>query len=94
MLAETQDASAVDEQRPLNELPVSPPNGEVEGATAETVVDSGNKEQLTVFHSADNFNVKHPLMNTWTLWFTKPPSGKVFFFFINLEKYLPFLDSY
>jgi translation initiation factor 4E len=30
-----------------------------------------------VFHDAENFNVKHPLMHTWTLWFTKPPSGKV-----------------
>lgn len=90
MLAETQDASAVvlDEQRPLNELPVSPPNGEVEDATAE---DLGNKEQLTVFHSADNFNVKHPLMNTWTLWFTKPPSGKVFSFSLPpWRKYLDF----
>jgi translation initiation factor 4E len=61
-----------DEQRPLTEIPVSPPNGE------ETSEDTGDMptEQLTVFHSADNFNVKHPLMNKWTLWFTKPP-GKV-----------------
>ena len=36
-----------------------------------------NGENVTVFHNAENFNVKHPLMNTWTLWFTKPPSGKV-----------------
>lgn len=34
-------------------------------------------EQITVFHDPDNFNVKHPLMHEWTLWFTKPPSGKV-----------------
>lgn len=81
MVAETQDVSAesLDEQRPLNEIPLSPPNGEVNDTTDEAGVDSGNKEQLTVFHSADNFNVKHPLMNTWTLWFTKPPSGKVRF---------------
>lgn len=58
-----------DEQRPLDEIPVSPPGDDAEGST--------DKEQLTVFHSADNFNVKHPLMNRWTLWFTKPPSGKV-----------------
>lgn len=32
---------------------------------------------VTVFHDPENFNVKHPLMNEWTLWFTKPPSGKV-----------------
>jgi len=33
-------------------------------------------EIKTVFHDVNNFNVKHPLMNTWSLWFTKPPSGK------------------
>ncbi|KAI9874316.1 MAG: eukaryotic translation initiation factor 4E [Pleopsidium flavum] len=33
-------------------------------------------DQITVFHDPDNFNVKHPLMHEWTLWFTKPPSGK------------------
>jgi translation initiation factor 4E len=34
-------------------------------------------DTVTVFHDPDNFNVKHPLMHDWTLWFTKPPSGKV-----------------
>lgn len=34
-------------------------------------------EEVTVFHDPNNFNVKHPLMHEWTLWFTKPPSGKV-----------------
>lgn len=33
-------------------------------------------EIKTVFHDVNNFNVKHPLMNKWSLWFTKPPSGK------------------
>ena len=32
-------------------------------------------EPLTVFHDPKNFNVKHPLMNTWTLWFTKTPTS-------------------
>ena len=32
---------------------------------------------VTVFDDAENFNVKHPLMNKWTLWFTKPSTGKV-----------------
>lgn len=66
-----------DEQRPLTEIPINPPgqeNTDAEDAAASAV---DPKEQLTVFHSADNFNVKHPLMNKWTLWFTKPPSGKV-----------------
>lgn len=34
-------------------------------------------DAVTVFHNPENFNVKHPLMHEWTLWFTKPPSGKV-----------------
>jgi Eukaryotic initiation factor 4E len=33
------------------------------------------QEPLTVFHDPKNFNVKHPLMHTWTLWFTKTPSA-------------------
>lgn len=36
-----------------------------------------NGDAVTVFHNPENFNVKHPLMHEWTLWFTKPPSGKV-----------------
>lgn len=35
----------------------------------------GPDEQITIFHDPDNFTVKHPLANTWTLWFTKPPKG-------------------
>jgi hypothetical protein len=66
-----------DEQRPLNEIPVSLPNEEESTEDAITAEGDESTEQLTVFHSADNFNVKHPLMNKWTLWFTKPPSGKV-----------------
>ncbi|KAK2733663.1 eukaryotic translation initiation factor 4E [Myotisia sp. PD_48] len=35
------------------------------------------KEQdITVFHNPNNFNVKHPLLNEWVLWYTKPPSGR------------------
>lgn len=34
-------------------------------------------ENVTVFHDPENFNVVHPLANSWTLWFTKPPTGKV-----------------
>ncbi|XRM43461.1 eukaryotic translation initiation factor 4E [Aspergillus tubingensis] len=35
-----------------------------------------NGDSVTVFHDPENFTVKHPLMHEWTLWFTKPPSGK------------------
>jgi translation initiation factor 4E len=41
--------------------------------TPSTTVSS--HEPLTVFHDPKNFNVKHPLMHTWTLWFTKTPSA-------------------
>lgn len=37
---------------------------------------NANGESITVFHDPENFNVKHPLQNQWTLWFTKPPSGR------------------
>jgi len=54
------------------------------GVTDENIPPSGEKkkeykdgESITVFHDPENFNVKHPLMHEWTLWFTKPPSGKV-----------------
>ncbi|KAH9437885.1 hypothetical protein MCOR02_001530 [Pyricularia oryzae] len=52
----------------LSTIPISP-----DGENAPT--SSGDKE-VTVFHDSNNFNVKHPLMHKWTLWFTKPPTGK------------------
>jgi translation initiation factor 4E len=58
----------------LSTIPISPEGGnKVDGGKA-TPADA---EQITVFHDPDNFNVKHPLTHKWTLWFTKPPSGKV-----------------
>lgn len=39
--------------------------------------DTKSGDAVTVFHNPEEFNVKHPLMHEWTLWFTKPPSGKV-----------------
>ena len=50
-------------------------NSPLNGAALKKEYKDG--EQITVFHDPDNFNVKHPLMHEWTLWFTKPPSGKV-----------------
>ena len=35
------------------------------------------EDTITVFHDAVRFNVKHPLINKWTLWYTRPSSGKV-----------------
>ncbi|KAI1735861.1 translation initiation factor eIF 4e-like domain-containing protein [Xylaria scruposa] len=61
------------EQVDLTTIPISP-NGDKNG---EQDTGSIDKDQLvTVFHDKDNFNVKHPLQNKWTLWFTKPSSGK------------------
>jgi len=61
----------------LSTIPISPDgtNGHDENKNP-TGESSTGEEQITVFHDKDNFNVKHPLMHKWTLWFTKPPSGK------------------
>jgi hypothetical protein len=64
------------EQVDLTTIPISPDGGNnPDGAANESAKDDG--ETITVFHDKDNFNVKHPLSNRWTLWFTKPASGKV-----------------
>jgi translation initiation factor 4E len=65
-----QPASPVD----LSTIPISPEGG---NAKESSKPNEGDEAQITVFHDKDNFNVKHPLMHKWTLWFTKPPSGKV-----------------
>lgn len=70
MAATATEAPKMDEQVDLSTIPIDP-NGK------EDVSDSkGGDDTVTVFHDKDNFNVKHPLQNKWTLWFTKPPSGK------------------
>lgn len=68
MAATITEASKLDQQVDLSTIPISP--GGKEGSTA-------SDKPVTVFHDKDNFNVKHPLQNKWTLWFTKPPTGKV-----------------
>lgn len=70
MAAIATEASNLDKQVDLSTIPISP-NGN--DSSADTKDDS---KPVTVFHDKDNFNVKHPLQNKWTLWFTKPPSGK------------------
>ena len=65
---------------PLDTIPISPEGDDSagrNGAGEAEKIDYKEGEEITVFHDPENFNVKHPLMNTWTLWFTKPPSGKV-----------------
>ncbi|KAK1828541.1 eukaryotic translation initiation factor 4E [Podospora conica] len=60
------------EQVDLTTIPVSPDGGNNPAASSSE--DTG--KPITVFHDKETFNVKHPLSNKWTLWFTKPPSGK------------------
>lgn len=56
----------------LTTIPISPEGGNTGADTADSKIDD-----ITVFHDKENFTVKHPLMHRWTLWFTKPASGKV-----------------
>lgn len=69
---------ASNEQVPLDSIPISP-----DGAMTDATNGATNGEKsadsdkiVTVFDDPANFNVKHALQHTWTLWFTKPPSGK------------------
>lgn len=60
----------------LSTIPISPDGGK-DASTSEPRTEEADTKITTVFHDAQNFNVKHPLANRWTLWFTKPSSGKV-----------------
>lgn len=60
------------DQVPLDTIPVSP-NGPMTDTTNGA---TSNEKIVTVFQDAENFNVKHQLQHVWTLWFTKPPTGK------------------
>lgn len=62
----------MDQQVDLSTIPISP-SGEAAGDSSK----DAEGKVVTVFHDKENFNVKHKLQNKWTLWFTKPPSGKV-----------------
>ena len=68
---------------PLDTIPISPEGGSNESKINASIDAAQDPSSIrTVFHDADNFNVKHPLMNTWTLWFTKPPTANVCILFI------------
>ena len=60
---------------PLDTIPISP-NGELTEVPNGTNKFEDGEDIVTVFDDLANFNVKHQLQHTWTLWFTKPPSGK------------------
>jgi translation initiation factor 4E len=77
-MAEVAAAPNTNQQVPLDTIPISPVDDSGESPEQESAGNTTNNDEIrTVFHDPENFNVKHPLMNTWTLWFTKPPSGKV-----------------
>ena len=38
------------------------------GTTDENTAPTSTDEIKTVFHDVNNFNVKHPLLNNWSLW--------------------------
>lgn len=58
---------------PLDTIPISPSDGQNGEVTSSS---DTNGKAVTVFDDPNNFTVKHPLQSSWTLWFTKPPSGK------------------
>jgi translation initiation factor 4E len=62
---ESMDKLSLESHPPTTSSPTS--------STNNTLVT--HNEPLTVFHDPKNFNIKHPLMHTWTLWFTKTPSA-------------------
>jgi len=49
-------------------------------ADPEQSTSAGSTDGKTVFEDPDNFDVKHPLQDSWTLWYDSPPkrvNGKV-----------------
>jgi translation initiation factor 4E len=68
-------AEVASQQVPLDTIPISP-EGSLTNGGSDSSNAPFNSEPITVFHDPENFTVKHPLMNKWTLWFTKPPTGK------------------
>lgn len=75
-MAEVASAPNPNQQVPLDTIPISPVDNAGEKTSSSSNDAAQDGEIRTVFHDPENFNVKHPLMNVWTLWFTKPPSGK------------------
>lgn len=46
---------------------------DVNNSTTTTTANENSDDQITtVFHDRTNYTVKHPLQNTWTLWFDNP----------------------
>ncbi|KAG9249124.1 translation initiation factor eIF 4e-like domain-containing protein [Calycina marina] len=67
---------AANQQVDLSTIPLSPTGDHDSKAHDSKLSEVTEAFDKTVFHDKDNFNVKHPLAHKWTLWFTKPPSGR------------------
>nr|POE77611.1 eukaryotic translation initiation factor 4e-1 [Quercus suber] len=61
---------------PLDTIPISPDGAMTDATNGTNGAKHSDGKIVSVFDDAENFNVKHQLQNSWTLWFTKPPSGK------------------
>lgn len=79
-------AAATEDMSPVGNENVTPET--LASVDTQNGHSNGNGDAVTVFDNPEHFNVKHPLMHEWTLWFTKPPTGKVVFFF-SLFSLLP-----
>lgn len=65
--------------RPTEEKPVATQEKPTDDASIDnatenaTTTETGQEQPVTtVFHDRINYNVKHPLHNSWTLWFDNP----------------------
>lgn len=71
------DAAPAEEKEQKEQNEEQDEQTEQKDEKTETNGENDDDKIITVFHDPENFNVKHPLMHEWTLWFTKPPSSKV-----------------
>lgn len=74
-MAEVMNTATTPSLQPDGNQTDGPVNDE-NAAPTTSAPSTTNGKNITVFHDPDNFNVKHPLQNKWTLWFTKPPTGR------------------
>ena len=52
----------------MAEVAVAQPTPAGPHVTDENTAPASGDEIKTVFHDVNNFNVKHPLLNQWSLW--------------------------
>jgi hypothetical protein len=64
----------VDLQQSLHNLRITDETNDstAQELTIESERPGADEEMRTVFNDANDFNVKHPLYSSWTLWFDSP----------------------